>query len=255
MNDQKTAIKARGLRKTFGSVVAVDGIDIDGRAGEIYGFLGPNGAGKTTTIKLLTGVLTPDEGEIEILGENLHDNELAIKRQIGVVPDEPPKLPYIKGREFIEFIASIYRCDKSCWHRLDELCELLKIDYLDGFIDDYSHGMRQKLIVASVLMRKPKVLFLDEPTTGLDPYSARGLKMILRRMADEGAAIFFTTHILEIAEKICDRISVIVSGRIVATGSMDELRKKAGVSGDLEQVFMQITGADEDEIARIVDAL
>jgi len=105
------------------------------------------------------------------------------------------------------------------------------------------------------LMRKPKVLFLDEPTTGLDPYSARGLKMILRRMADEGAAIFFTTHILEIAEKICDRISVIVSGKIVATGSMDELREKAGVSGDLEQVFMQITGADEDEIARIVDAL
>ncbi len=249
------AVVAKGLRKSFGDVVAVDGVSLAVRRGEIFGFLGPNGAGKTTTIRMLTGTLLPDEGEVEILGMSYDSAELEIKRRIGVVPEEPPTFRNIRGWEFLQFVAAVYRCDDSVWTRVDELCQLMKIDFLDGFIDEYSHGMRQKLMVCSVLMRRPEVLFLDEPTTGLDPYSARALKLILRRLADEGAAVFMTTHILEIAEKMCDRLGVIVSGRMIACGTLAQLRQKAGTQGDLEKIFLQLTGADEEEIRRLVEEL
>ncbi len=249
------AIFSQNLLKKFGEIFAVNDVSLDIESGEIFGFLGPNGAGKTTTIRLLTGALVPDSGTIEILGMRYENDAMAIKRQIGVVPDEPPSFKNLRGSEFLKFIASVYRCKKEVFHRVEELCELLKIDFLDGYTDEYSHGMKQKLLVVSVLMRKPKILFLDEPTTGLDPYSARALKLLLRKIADEGAAVFITTHILEIAEKMCDRLGVIVNGKIVAQGTMEQLRQQAGMKGDLEKIFLQLTGADEDEIRKIIGEL
>ena len=248
-------IKATNLQKKFGNLVAVDGVDISVFGGQIFGFLGPNGAGKTTTIKMLTGVLLPDAGSIEIIGLNYKSNEIEIKKNIGVVPDEPPVFKHLKGKEFLQFIASIYGCVAESFNRIAELVELFQINFLEDYIENYSHGMRQKLMVLSVLMRKPKVLFLDEPTTGLDPYSARALKLILQRFAQEGSAIFFTTHILEIAEKVCDRLGLIVDGKVVATGNMDELRQQAGSSGDLEEIFLHLTGADEKQIMALLEEL
>ena len=248
-------LSAKNLVKKFGDTTAVDGVSLDIKTGEIFGFLGPNGAGKTTTIRLLTGALSPDDGTIEIFGMRYDDNAIAIKRQIGVVPDEPPSFKNLRGWEFLKFIASIYRCEKDVFHRVDELCELLKIDFLDEYTDEYSHGMKQKLMVVSVLMRRPKILFLDEPTTGLDPFSARALKLLLRKIANEGAAVFLTTHILEIAEKMCDRLGVIVEGKIVAQGTIEQLRSQSGTEGDLEKIFLQLTGADESEIRKLIDEL
>ena len=248
-------LSAKNLVKKFGDTTAVDGVSLDIETGEIFGFLGPNGAGKTTTIRLLTGALSPDYGTIEIFGMRYDDNAIAIKRQIGVVPDEPPSFKNLRGWEFLKFIASIYRCEKDVFHRVDELCELLKIDFLDEYTDEYSHGMKQKLMVVSVLMRRPKILFLDEPTTGLDPFSARALKLLLRKIANEGAAVFLTTHILEIAEKMCDRLGVIVEGKIVAQGTIEQLRSQSGTEGDLEKIFLQLTGADESEIRKLIDEL
>lgn len=251
----ESIIVAENIVKCFGGVAAVDGISLRVNRGEILGFVGPNGAGKTTTIRLLTGALMPDDGEIEIMKMKYKSDSIEIKRRIGVVPDEPPSFRNLRGREFIEFIASIYRCDERTLQRVHELCELMKVDFLPKFMDEYSHGMKQKLMVISVLMRKPEVLFLDEPTTGLDPYSAKALKLLLRRMANDGAAVFITTHILEIAEKMCDRLAIISGGKIVACGTMDELRSQSGTRGNLENIFLQLTGTNEEEIIKIVAEL
>ncbi|MCD6595361.1 ABC transporter ATP-binding protein [bacterium] len=248
-------ISAKDVVKKFGDKIAVNKVNLSVFRGEIFGFLGPNGAGKTTTIRLLAGALEPDDGDIRILGKDYKNDAIDIKRRIGVVPDEPPRFKNIKGKEFLKFIASVYKCEKDVYDRLDELCELLNIDFLNDYIDNYSHGMKQKLMVASVVMRKPDIMFLDEPTTGLDPYSARGLKLLLRRIADDGSAIFLTTHILEIAEKMCDKLTVIANGEIVAEGTVEQLRQKAGMKGDLEEIFLQLTGADETEIRKLVNEL
>ncbi len=248
-------LTAKNLVKRFGDKVAVNGISLELRSGEIFGFLGPNGAGKTTTIRMLSGTLEPDEGNISVFGKTYREAEIEIKRQIGVLPEEAPVFKNIKGREFLEFVASVYRCDENVFDRVEELCELLKIDFLDDYIENYSHGMKQKLMLVSVLMHNPKIMFLDEPTTGLDPVSARGLKLLIRKRADEGAAVFMTTHILEIAEKMCDRLAVISDGKIIAEGTIDQLRQKAGTRGDLEEVFLQLTGANQTEIQKIVDEL
>ncbi|GAB6188526.1 ABC transporter ATP-binding protein [Marinitoga arctica] len=247
-------IKAKNLVRKFGDFIAVDNINLDIKSGEIYGFLGPNGAGKTTTIRMLTGTLKPTNGEIEILGMNMRNHEIEIKANIGVVPDEPKMYENLKGSEFIEFIMNIYEVDKTeTRKRLDEICEVFEIDYLDSFIGDYSHGMKQKLMVASVLMRKPKVIFLDEPTVGLDAKSAKILKMLLEKYSKEGATIFLTTHILEIAEKMCDRIGIISNGKLIAEGTLTELKElsKAGENQSLEDLFLELTGAGElDDIIK-----
>lgn len=247
-------IKAKNLVRKFGDFVAVNNVNLDIKKGEIYGFLGPNGAGKTTTIRMLTGTLKPTSGEIEILGLNMKTDEIKIKANIGVVPDEPKMYENLKGSEFIEFIMNIYEVDKKeAKNRLDEICEAFEIDYLDSFIGDYSHGMKQKLMVASVLMRKPKVIFLDEPTVGLDAKSAKILKMLLEKYSKEGATIFLTTHILEIAEKMCDRIGIISGGKLIAEGTLDELKSlsKTDKKQSLEDLFLELTGAGElDDIIK-----
>ena len=248
-------IRARNLKKVFGEVVAVNSINLEIKNGEIYGFLGPNGAGKTTTIRMLTGTLKPTSGEIEILGIPLDKNEIEVKKRIGVVFEEPKLYENLRGTEFIDFIIAIYKLDREkTLAYLSELTEAFNIDYLDGFIGDYSHGMKQKLALVSVLMRRPEVVFLDEPTVGLDARSAKILKMLLEKITSEGRTIFMTTHILEIAEKMCSRIGIINRGELIAEGTLKELRKlsKTG-SKSLEDLFLELTGGEE--IAEIVEAL
>ena len=248
-------IRARNLKKVFGDIVAVNSINLEIKNGEIYGFLGPNGAGKTTTIRMLTGTLKPTSGEIEILGIPLDKNEIEIKKRIGVVFEEPKLYENLRGTEFIDFIIAIYKLDREkTLAYLSELTEAFNIDYLDGFIGDYSHGMKQKLALVSVLMRRPEVVFLDEPTVGLDARSAKILKMLLEKITSEGRTIFMTTHILEIAEKMCSRIGIINRGELIAEGTLKELRKlsKTG-SKSLEDLFLELTGGEE--IAEIVEAL
>jgi len=248
-------IKARKLRKRFGDLEAVKGIDLTVKPGEIYGFLGPNGAGKTTTIRMLTGSLKPTEGEVEILGMNMRTHEIEIKRAIGVVPDEPKLYENLRGREYLEFIMNIYRVPRrETLKRLQELCEAFSVDYLNAFIGEYSHGMKQKLVVVSVLMRRPRVIFLDEPTVGLDARSAKILKLLLRKYADEGGSIFMTTHVLEVAERMCDRIGIINKGILIAEGTLEELRKLSKEGHEnLEDLFLELTG--QGEFDEIINAL
>ena len=248
-------IKAKNLKKVFGNTVAVNSLNLNISPGEIYGFLGPNGAGKTTTIRMLTGTLKPTEGEIEILGMNYGRNEIEIKRRIGVIFEEPKLYENLKGSEFIEFMISIYKLDREkTLGYLNELIEAFNVDYLDGYIGDYSHGMKQKLSLISVLMRKPDIVFLDEPTVGLDARSAKILKMLLQKMVEDGKTVFMTTHILEIAEKMCTRIGIINKGDLIAEGNLEQLKKlsKTG-SGTLEDLFLELTGGEE--ISEIVEAL
>ncbi|MFO7881447.1 MAG: ABC transporter ATP-binding protein [Kosmotogaceae bacterium] len=248
-------IKTRKLTKSFGDLVAVKEMDLDVFPGEIYGFLGPNGAGKTTTIKMLTGILKPDRGSIEILNMDMYSNEMNIKRRIGVVPDEPRMYDNLKGYEFARFIMEIYKVDiDEVEKRLNDICNILGIDYLNKFIGDYSHGMKQKLMVATVLMRQPEVIFLDEPTVGLDARSAKLLKLLLRKMANNKTTIFMTTHVLEVAEKMCDRIGIINEGELIAEGTMEQLRQISNKGNkSLEDLFLELTGGDE--FGDIIDQL
>ncbi|WP_456399545.1 ABC transporter ATP-binding protein [Mesoaciditoga sp.] len=247
------AIVARNLKKIFGNAAAVNGVTFEVKSGEIYGFLGPNGAGKTTTLRMLTGILKPTSGKAEILGLDVFKHPLQVKAKIGVVPDEPNMYDNLTGREFLEFIGSVFSMKKEDMNeRISELCNAFDVNFLSKFIGDYSHGMRQKLMLVSVLMRKPKVLFLDEPTVGLDAKSAKILKMLLRKYADEGAAIFMTTHVLEIAEKMCDRIGIINKGKLIAEGTLEELRQRSKKES-LEDIFLSLTG--EDELREVIDNL
>lgn len=237
-------IEALNLTRSFGSLIAVDQLNLNISSGEIYGFLGPNGAGKTTTIKMLTGVIAPSSGKIKIAGLDIERSKLEIKRLISVVPDEPKMYDNLKGVEFVKFIIDIYRLPpKETMSKLMDIADAFKIDYLGKYIGDYSHGMKQKLMVAIALMREPAVIFLDEPTVGLDASSAGKLKAWLRNMADKGTTVFMTTHVLEVAEKMCDRIGIIDRGRLIAEGTLSALREDFGsVESTLEELFLDITG-------------
>ncbi|MFP4461213.1 MAG: ABC transporter ATP-binding protein [Thermotogota bacterium] len=250
-------IKCKKLTKYFGEKEAVKGLNLSIEKGIIYGFLGTNGAGKTTTIKMLTGQLPITSGEAEILGMNVKTDEIKIKSKIGIVPDEPKIYPYFTGYEFIEFILDVFnKNDKPTRTSFDELCHAFDVDFLQTPIAEMSHGMKQKVMVISVLIRKPEVIFLDEPTVGLDARSSKILKDLLRKMANNGATIFLTTHVLEIAQKMCDRIGILDKGNLLAEGTMEELRKhkKLDDSTSLEDLFLNLTGQSED-VLKIVDAL
>lgn len=253
--EQLYTIEAYNLSKRFGEVPAVEDLNLRIKRGEIYGFLGPNGAGKTTTIRMLTGTLRPTSGRIKVLGLDMSSEEIEIKRLIGVVPDEPRIYENLRGKEFIDFIIDIYRLERiRILERLKDLCEAFGIDYLDGYIGDYSHGMKQKLMVVSVFLRNPKVIFLDEPTVGLDAKSVKLLKMLLKRYSQDGSTIFMSTHILEIAEKMCDRIGIINRGRLIAEGTLKELRALSSEGHiSLEDLFLELTG--EEDISSILEAL
>ncbi len=249
-------IETRSLNKKYGDKVAVNNVTFDVYSGEVFGFLGPNGAGKTTTIKMIVGLLLPTSGSVKVAGYDIITQPLQAKAISGYVPDTPNLYAKLTGRELLRFVGDLYNLDrKQVAQRTDELLRVLDLTSAgDDTVDSYSHGMQQKASLAAALMHDPKVLVLDEPTVGLDPKSARLIKDILRQMADRGAAVFLSTHILEIAERMCDRIGIINKGELVAVGTMDELRSlgKAGETS-LEDIFLSLTGgAEEAAIAEIL---
>ena len=240
-------IEAAGLKKRYGTTEAVRGVDLKVYPGEIFGFLGPNGAGKTTTIKMLIGLLRPSEGIARIGGHDIQREPIAAKKLLGYVPDQPYLPEKLTAREYLDFIAGLYQMDRAeAARRGEELLKLFALeDRGDEFVGGYSHGMRQKTSLAGALLHNPQAFFLDEPTVGLDPRSARLIKDILRSVSERGTAVFLTTHILEIAENMCDRVAIISDGTVIATGTMDELR--AGRSGEsLEDIFLALTGGSEE---------
>jgi len=251
-----TLIGIRNLVKRYGDKVAVDDISLEVHAGQVFGFLGPNGAGKTTTIKMVVGLLQPTSGTVKVAGYDVQTQPLLAKASSGYVPDTPNLYAKLTGRELLRFVGDLYDLDRrQVTQRTDELLSMIDLSAAaDDTVDSYSHGMQQKASLACALMHDPKVLVLDEPTVGLDPKSARLIKDILRQLADRGAAVFLSTHILEIAERMCDRIGIINKGALIAVGTMDELRS-LGKAGEvsLEDIFLGLTGgADEAEIAGIL---
>ncbi|MEE4273132.1 MAG: ABC transporter ATP-binding protein [Thermoanaerobaculales bacterium] len=243
------AIHVSSLRKSFGDLVAVDALDLRVEAGAFFGFLGPNGAGKSTTIKILTGISLPDAGTARVLGHDVVNDPVAAKRLMGVVSEDGPIFERLTGAEVLDFVGRMYRMDRATIaDRSRELLELLELDSAGSkLVVDYSHGMQKKLAFAAALIHDPKVLFLDEPFEGIDAVSARLIKGILGRLRAAGVTIFLTSHILEIVERLCEEIAVIDDGRIIARGTLDDLREQAGPTASLEQLFLELVGRGEDD--------
>lgn len=240
-------IQTQNLVKRYGDKVAVNDVSFLVRGGEIFGFLGPNGAGKTTTIKMIVGLLQPTSGNVRVAGYDVQTQPLQAKTACGYVPDTPNLYPKLSGRELLRFVGDLYEMDRQQnERRMEELLRLFDLEEAgDDTIDSYSHGMQQKTALAAALVHDPKVLVLDEPTVGLDPRSARLIKDMLRQIANRGAAVFLSTHILEIAERMCDRIGIINKGELIAVGSMDELRSIGKGETSLEDIFLSLTGGAE----------
>ena len=223
---------------------SVDSLNFSVEDGEIFGFLGPNGAGKTTTIKMLTGILDIDVGgDILIDGKSIKSNPLEAKKQFGYIPDSPDMFLKLKGIEYLNFIADIYEISKEDRkERIENLAKKFKIyDDLDSRMESYSHGRRQKLMIISVLLHNPKNWILDEPMTGLDPKSAFDLKEMMKVHAKNGNTVFFSTHVLEVAEKLCDRIGIINKGKLLFVGTFEEMKSKLKENASLEELFLEIT--------------
>lgn len=241
-------LQLKNISKTYskGNVKAVDNINLEIKSGEIFGFLGPNGAGKSTTIKMIVGLLKPDEGNIVLDGINVWEEPLKAKSMISYVPDNPEIYDRLNGIDYLNFIADMYGISKEVRkERIEYYTDLFNIkDSLGDIINSYSHGMKQKLVLTSALLNDPKLFILDEPMVGLDPKSSFNIKEIMRKMCDEGRTVFFSTHVMEVAEKICDRIAIINKGKIVALGTMEELRVHAKERESLENIFLELT---EDE--------
>jgi len=240
-------IEAQHLVKRYGDKVAVNDVSFTVYSGEIFGFLGPNGAGKTTTIRMIVGLLQPTSGGVRVAGFDVQSQPIQAKTATGYAPDEPNLYAKLSARELLRFVGELYDLDRQQVNRrIEELLRLFDLSEAgDDLIDSYSHGMQQKTALAAALLHDPRILVLDEPTVGLDPKSARLIKDILRQMAARGSAIFLSTHILEIAERMCDRIGIIHQGRLVAVGTMEELRALGKGQASLEDIFLQITGGTE----------
>ena len=240
------AVTMRGLTKLFGDRVAVDAMTLDIAHGELFGFLGPNGAGKTTTIKLLVGLLRPSFGTAALCGHDVVTDSMRARSVAGYCPDQPSLYEKLTGREMLRLAADLYGVTREAQAlRVDPMLATFDLlDHADDMVQSYSRGMRQKLSLACALLHDPQVLFLDEPTVGLDPAGARQLKDILRGLCAEGRTVFLSTHVLEVAELLCDRVAVVQHGRLLTVGTPAELRN-AG-DGSLEDAFLRITGGDGD---------
>jgi ABC-2 type transport system ATP-binding protein len=242
------AIEVNGLRKEFRGRPAVDGISFSVSRGRFFGFLGPNGAGKSTTIKMLTGLLRPTAGHVRIEGLDLEHDLLAIKRLIGILPEELPLYERLTGEEYLQFTGRMYGLGREeTRRRTDELLEFLSLtEDRRKLIVDYSQGMRKKTALAAALIHNPRVLFLDEPLNGIDPVSGRVVTDLLRRLAGKGVTLFFTSHVLDVVERLCDEVAIIDRGRIVAQGTLDQIRAQREVGRDatLEDVFLKLVAAD-----------
>jgi len=249
-------IRAEGITKRYGRFTAVQPLDLHIPRGELFGFVGPNGAGKTTTIRMLVGVLRPTAGRIAVAGHDLLRDPVAAKRHIGYIPDRPAIYEKLTGAEFLRFVNGLWgREGPAADAKASELLELFELGgWQDTLIESYSHGMRQRLLISSALVHSPDVIIVDEPMVGLDPRGARLIKDLLRAFAADGGTVFLSTHTLEVAESLCDRIAILHEGRIRALGSMDQLRAEAaaGTAG-LEEVFLKLTASAG--AARLVAAL
>ncbi|MDP4153346.1 MAG: ABC transporter ATP-binding protein [Bacillota bacterium] len=227
---------------------AVDGLTLDVRPGEIFGFIGPNGAGKTTTIKMITGILPPNEGTITVNGHDIKTDPVGAKRCIGYVPDEHIAYDRLKGIEYLNFVADIYGVSsKARKERIEKYLSMFEIAHAaNDRISAYSHGMKQKLMITGALLSSPPLWILDEPMTGLDPKSAHLLKQEMRSHCDLGNTVFFSTHVLDVAERLCDRVGIISGGRLIAVGTIDELKNREG-GESLESIFLELTSGDGRE--------
>jgi ABC-2 type transport system ATP-binding protein len=260
------AISTENLTRRFGQFVAVDGVNLRVTPGQFFGFLGPNGAGKSTTIKMLTGLLAPSAGRIQILGLDLDANPIDVKRNIGVVPEGMALFGRLTGPEFLNFAGRMYGLDReTASRRAAELLEFMQLDQEPKkLITDYSHGMQKKLALAAAVIHGPKILFLDEPFEGVDAIASGTLKAMLQGMIARGATIFLTSHVLEIVERLCSHLAIIHQGKLVAQGSLEELRSgvqamagahdgaSPGEKLTLEQIFLRIVGGsriDDQELS------
>src|SRR5437870_1265796 len=254
------AIRTQRLTRRFGNLTAVDGVDLQVAAGQFFGFLGPNGAGKSTTIKMLTGLLAPTAGSMDLLGLDFATHPVEVKRQIGVVPEGMGLLERLTGSEYLQFVGRMYGLDRRMTQqRANELLDFMQLaDRPKTLIADYSHGMQKKLALAAAVIHGPRILFLDEPFEGVDALAAGVLKAMLQRMTARGVTIFLTSHVLEIVERLCSHVAIIHKGRLVAQGSLEELRagvaassalarREAPADGEkltLEQIFVSIVGEE-----------
>ena len=258
------AISTRGLTRRFGDFTAVDDVTFSVAPGQFFGFLGPNGAGKSTTIKMLTGLLEPTSGEIEILGRKFTASALDLKGQMGVVPEGMALLGRLTASEYLRFVGRMYGLDRETTNRrTEELLDFMQLaNEPKKLVTDFSHGMQKKLALAAAVIHGPKVLFLDEPFEGVDAIAAGTLKTMLQGMIHRGATIFLTSHVLEIVERLCSHVAIIHKGRLVANGSLEELRAgvettlagaampDSGKKLTLEEIFLNVVGADSGEPAQ-----
>ena len=238
-------IRAEGLVKTFGAFTAVDDVSLDVPEGRIHGFLGPNGAGKTTTIRMIAGLLQPTRGKVVIDGHDLAREPEEAKRALGFIPDRPFLYEKLTAAEFLRFHAGLYGLEgPEIEQRARELLELFELDLRrDDLVESFSHGMKQRLVMCAAFLHRPGAVLVDEPMVGLDPKGARLIKDIFRAQSAKGVAILMSTHTLEVAQEMCDRISIILAGKIIASGTVDELRELAGHDdAHLTPVFLKLTG-------------
>ena len=249
-------IKLTQLTKNYGSFTAVAGIDLEVPRGELFGFLGPNGAGKTTSLRMIAGILKPTSGRVEIGGIDMAEDPVSAKMKLGFIPDRPFIYEKLTGAEFLRFVAGLYDQEgERVEHRARELLALFDLEeWRDELVESYSHGMRQKLIISSAFVHRPEVIVVDEPMVGLDPKAARILKDLFREYTNRGHTIMMSTHTLEVAEALCDRIAIIQAGKIRAEGTMEDLRRHAaGGRTGLEDIFLKLTG--ENAARELVDVL
>jgi ABC-2 type transport system ATP-binding protein len=237
-------IKLIDLSKSYKGLKAVDNLNLEVKKGIIFGFLGPNGAGKTTTIKMMAGVLRPTHGKIIINGMNIAEKPAEVKRCVGFIPDRPFLYDKLTGMEFLRFIAGLYNMDRAPFleDRILGLLEMFDLSHWsEELIESYSHGMKQRLVMCSALLHEPANIIVDEPMVGLDPKAARMVKNIFREQAQNGTTIFMSTHSLEVAQEVCHEIAIIRSGKIIASGTTEELKRRTGVDGNLEDIFLRLT--------------
>ena len=238
-------IRLEGLTKRYGKFTAVNNIDLHVPRGELFGFLGPNGAGKTTTLRMIAGIMRPTAGRIWLGGDDVVAEPMSAKTRLGFIPDRPFIYEKLTGAEFLRFVAGLYRQDGDIVEkRIDELLEVFELSrWKHELVESYSHGMRQKLIISSALIHRPECIVVDEPMVGLDPKAARLLKDLFRQFVKRGGTILMSTHTLEVAEAMCDRIAIIQRGDVIALGTMEDLRRQtASGNATLEELFLKLTG-------------
>jgi len=250
------ALEMQSVKKNFGAIMAVKDLTLTVDQGTVHGLLGPNGSGKSTTMRMILGLLKPDAGNIKVYGVDVMSNPLQVKSMVGYVPESPRLYEFLTGLEYLDFVADVHSLPPNIKkERVTEFLDALELEGRENeMISGYSHGMKQKIAIIGALLHRPKLLIMDEPLTGLDPRSARIVKDLIQKLSAETVTTIFSTHVLEIAEAMCDRITILYQGDVLAEGTVPELREKAGMPGSsLEDLFLKLTGSGD--IRPIVEAL